>query len=329
MSDLEDPLYKNWVRSALSLKYLKHGIHSFVDRIAKQHHKDLLFGYRKDTGCAAKSCCECTSENLLPDHPRNGCIQKFRSKCFCNNTGGRRKCPNHFCSRFYDLIVRAHDERNPIWANTDPARWFGDHWATSQCFLGTTGYSDKHTAVETDASGLLSIILNNIELRSHLDCPDNVSKARDIRNEIMHSTSFEVDDEKLCWYVDQMILVLQDKKELINEEAAKNAVVNLTKLKRNQIYISEEDVSEMRRGALSAAQDGIKHIEKKTDEVMHRIEVKRKQVHEDIDAHFAKKMREQDKQMDDKNIQTVDESDVDNEAVELTAEEKGKRVEQI
>ncbi|XP_053381559.1 uncharacterized protein LOC123556485 [Mercenaria mercenaria] len=322
MSDLEDPLYKNWVRSALSLKYLKHGIHSFVDRIAKQHHTDLLYSYIKGTGCVAKSCSECTLENLLPDHPRSRCIQKFGSKCFCNNPSGRRKCPNNFCSRFYDLIGLAHDERNPIWANTDPARWFGDHWAMAKCFLGTTGYSDKHTAVETDASGLLSIMLNNIEIRNHLDCPDNMSKARGIRNDIMHSTSFEVDDEKLCWYVDQMILVLQDKKELINEEAAKNAVVNLTKLKRNQIYISEEDVSEMRREALSAAQDGIKHIEKKTDEVIHIIEVKEKQVHEDIDAHFDKKLREQDKRMDDKNIQTVDESDVDKEAVELTAEEK-------
>jgi hypothetical protein len=176
MSDLEDPLYKDWVRSALSLKYLKEGIYGFVDQFAKQHHSNLLQSYIKDTGSPATSCTECTSENLMPDHPRHQCIQRFRSKCFCNNPVGRRKCPNKFCSRLYDLIVFTHDEGNPLWINTDPRKWYSDHWEIAKCYLSTTGYSEQGTAADTDAAGLLSIIINNIEIRNYVDCIDNIRK---------------------------------------------------------------------------------------------------------------------------------------------------------
>jgi hypothetical protein len=176
MSDLEDPLYKDWVRSALSLKYLKEGIYGFVDQFAKQHHSNLLLSYIKGTGSPATSCTECTSENLMPDHPRHQCIQKFRSKCFCNNPVGRRKCPNNFCSRLYDLIVIAHDERNPLWINTDPRKWYNDHWEIAKCYLSTIGYSEQGAAADTDAAGLLSIIVNNIEIRNYVGCMDNVKK---------------------------------------------------------------------------------------------------------------------------------------------------------
>ncbi|XP_060554206.1 uncharacterized protein LOC132715231 [Ruditapes philippinarum] len=297
MSDLEDPLYKNWVRSALSLKYLKEGIYGFVDQFSKQHHSNLLQSYIKGTGSPATSCTECTSENLMPDHPRHQCIQKFRSKCFCNNPVGRRKCPNNFCSRLYDLIVIAHDERNPLWINTDPGKWYMDHWEIAKCYLSTTGYSEQGTAGDTDVAGLLSIIVNNIEIRNYVDFIDNIRKVRDIRNDIMHSKSFQVDQRSLYQYIDQIILVLQDPKTLVTDVAAQNAVVKLEKLKRDQIYISLEDAYEMRRQALKAVEDGKKEIENTKDEVIQQIETKRQEIHDDLDSHFGQRLLEQNKEI--------------------------------
>jgi hypothetical protein len=55
-------------------------------------------------------------------------------------------------------------------------------------------------------------------------------KVRDIRNDIMHSKSFQVDQSSLYQYIDRMILVLQDPKILVTDVAAQNAVIKLEKV---------------------------------------------------------------------------------------------------
>jgi hypothetical protein len=110
---------------------------------------------------------------LLPEHKTRQCIQKSRSKCFCSTWQNRRKCPYQFCSRFYDKIVFAHSEANPSWQNTDPSRWYSDHWELAKCFLGTTGYLTTHSALETDVTGLLSIAINDLFVVNVIDNLDN------------------------------------------------------------------------------------------------------------------------------------------------------------
>ncbi|XP_045169468.2 uncharacterized protein LOC123532160 isoform X2 [Mercenaria mercenaria] len=191
-AELRNPLYRNWVRATLGLKYLQQGLAGFVSNLSDQRHQSHLYSYRKVTGSPAHSCTECTADNLLPEHPRKTCIQRYRCKCFCNSPAGRRSCPNNFCSRFYDLIVLDHDERNPVWTNTDPSCWYSEHWSFARCFLATAGYSDKRSAEDTDAAGLLSILINNIEFRSSLD---NVSDFVELKkDDIFIST---VDAEEL------------------------------------------------------------------------------------------------------------------------------------
>ncbi|XP_053381145.1 uncharacterized protein LOC128549070 [Mercenaria mercenaria] len=244
MVNLADPLYRNWVKGSLGLKYLKQGLQCPVDRLVQKQHKKLLREVEKKTGFPAVNCTECTLDNLLPEHTRKKCIQRYKSKCFCNQQqAGRRKCPNNFCSFFYDLIILAHDERNPTWSNTDPRRWYSDHWSFAQCYVSTSGYLDKPSATETDAAGLLSVVLNNIEIRDTVDNVDNFKQARDCRNDLMHSTNFEVQGVQLERYIDTMIQVLKDATLLAQESEANAAVEELNKLKENHLIITTEDIT--------------------------------------------------------------------------------------
>ncbi|XP_045199271.2 uncharacterized protein LOC123553733 [Mercenaria mercenaria] len=244
MDNLADPLYRNWVKGSLGLKYLKQGLQCPVDRLVQTQYNKLLRKVEIYTGSPAIKCTECTLDNLLPEHPRKKCIHGYKSKCLCNQKhAGRRKCPNNFCSYFYDLIIFDHDERNPTWSNTDPRRWHSDHWSFAQCFVSTSGYLDKPSAAETDAAGLLSVILNNIEIRSFVGNVDNFTKARDCRNALMHSTNFEVQDDQLEQYIDTMIQVLKDATLLAQESEAKAAVEELNKLKENHLIITTGDIT--------------------------------------------------------------------------------------
>jgi hypothetical protein len=167
--DIKEKKERNWVRVAYGFKFLKNGLASFIDQQIHQQHNDLKQSLENDSSNPAKSCTSCSSENLLPNHQTRQCIQKIRTKCFCSTWHNRRKCPNQFCSRFYDKIVFAHAEANPSWQNTDPTRWYSDHWELAKCFLGTTGYLETHSASETDVTGLLSIAINDLFVVNKID----------------------------------------------------------------------------------------------------------------------------------------------------------------
>ncbi|XP_045156559.2 uncharacterized protein LOC123523037 [Mercenaria mercenaria] len=250
---------RNWVRGALGLKLLQQGLKDPVDRLVERFHQKLLESYVQKTGSPANACSECTLENLLPEHSRSGCIHKFKSKCFCSNPAGRRTCPNNFCSRLYDLIILAHEERNPSWCNTDPNRWYSDHWSLAQCFVASTGYADKNSAAKTDVGGLLSVVINNIDIRSNRHNTDHFVKARECRNNIMHSTNFEVQDAQLITYIDSMITVLKDPALFLYEPEAVVAVDMLEKLKESQVTITTEDIA-------SVIEDAIVHNTRRAEE---------------------------------------------------------------
>jgi phenylalanyl-tRNA synthetase alpha subunit len=66
-------------------------------------------------------------------------------------------------------------------------------------------------------------------------------------------------------------------------------------LKKNQIHISLDDAYEMRRQALKAVEDGKTKIEKTKDEAIQQIEMKTKEIHDDLDSHFDQRLLEQNK----------------------------------
>lgn len=168
---LENPLYLNWIRGALGLEHLQRGLRGFVDKLVNEQHKELtttLHSSLVSSSDEPRVCRLCTLENLLPEHAGKNqiCTQRTKSKCFCKTLTGRRKCPNGICSQIYDLIVVSHAFREPFWQNTDPRSWLTDPWSIAQCYFTSLSYTSS--AKDTDAAGLLSIIVNNLFVQKQL-----------------------------------------------------------------------------------------------------------------------------------------------------------------
>ncbi|XP_053403097.1 uncharacterized protein LOC123555911 [Mercenaria mercenaria] len=106
--------------------------------------------------------------------------------------------------------------------------------------IGTSGKSTNHAF----AQNLSSISVDT-----------DLTRARESRHEIFHTKSYEVTDDQLNTYIEEMIDVLQDTKCLASYPDAQQAVEELKRLKANQIYISEEDASAVMDIALEAVRE--------------------------------------------------------------------------
>ncbi|XP_060589485.1 uncharacterized protein LOC132744722 [Ruditapes philippinarum] len=206
-------LYRNWVRGALALKYLKIGLEGFSDKVVTKQHNDLM----KTLG---KPCNTCTERSLLP-HKQDQCPRKGKHQCLCVNIQKRKSrqmCPNGgFCGIVYTEIVCKHRLQDPSFTNTDVQKWSNDPWSVATCFINTTGYKGKQSAKDVDCSGLLSMCINNIEIEMMLGEViidgkiDAFAQAREARNDILHSPNYELSENQLNKFIKMFKEVLEIK----------------------------------------------------------------------------------------------------------------------
>ncbi|XP_060588264.1 uncharacterized protein LOC132743730 [Ruditapes philippinarum] len=290
--ELDKDLFKNWVRGSKGLEYLQEGLQEFVGEKILQCRDNIL---RKiiltlPSG-SPQQCNQCTEINLSPDHfnttkacSRRTCRQKSSSNCFGSRPHGRRKCPDGICSKFYDAIIDEHAFEDPLWKNTDPRTWCSDPygWSYAKCFQTAKGLGIS--AKDTDAAGLLNIIINNKSMQNFVtsiypQTPSSFHAAREIRNKILHSSKLEIDKTTVSSYLDKFIEVLQDPKGLINDEASKKAVNKLTQLKNNTIQISQGDTVSL----LENRNKALTELDERTAQSLRKLDEKALAVHKDFD----------------------------------------------
>ena len=172
---LKDPLYRNWVKAGLGIKYLHEGIASYVDIQVKTLHNDFLSDIRNNLGNQSGSCSSCKLENVLPCATFGLCSGK---PCRFHRLHRYTPCPNKVCDKLYKKIKTMHRDEKPSWKNTDPTKWCTDHWEIGKCFMAETGYYDKQSAVDTDCTGLLSVIVNCLYMAKtcdvYIDPPNDI-----------------------------------------------------------------------------------------------------------------------------------------------------------
>ncbi|XP_060551837.1 uncharacterized protein LOC132713318 isoform X3 [Ruditapes philippinarum] len=247
--------YRQWVKAGLGLGYLKEGLAPFCDGIGRQQHKDIINQIQQTkTPQPNIPCGACQITTLQPDHVRvsKGICPLKQDKCNCCFPNNKGPCPNNICGAIYDSIIQYHASMPPVpfWKNSDVQQWSEDPWSVIKCFINAPGYKDKTSAVDTDCTGLLHVIINNKYFHSHIGCnvtgPNNLfSKVRQYRNEIFHSSNMELEESKANCYIDDMIAVLQDGKELLHRQDAQQAVVKLQDLKKKEFIITTEDFKEI------------------------------------------------------------------------------------
>ncbi|XP_060597506.1 uncharacterized protein LOC132751360 [Ruditapes philippinarum] len=242
---LKNPKYRNWVKSGLGLKYLKDGLQIFSDEKVKQQHDDFVNAVKRKHNLTTVNCGQCILQKLQPDHVRNknkqcplGC-----KDCNCQYPGGKNACPNNVCGAIYDQIILNHDSNPPapFWKNTCVQKWCTDEWEVAKCYINAPGYASKSNASEIDCTGLLHLFINSKFLQTKVVCKitghDVFSKTRSARNAIFHSTSMEMDDIEFIQYIDDMIAVLEDGKELLNRPESITAVEMLHEVLTFNLFV--------------------------------------------------------------------------------------------
>jgi hypothetical protein len=172
--ELDSDLFANWVRGSKGLEYLQEGLQEFVgEKVLQCRDNTLKKIILTLPSGSPQQCNQCTENNLSPDHfnstkacSRRTCYQNRPTNCFGSRPVGRRKCPDGICSKFYDAIIDEHVFKDPLWKNTDPSTWCSDPqgWSYAKCFQTTKGPGTS--AKDTDAAGLLSIIINNRSIQN-------------------------------------------------------------------------------------------------------------------------------------------------------------------
>ncbi|XP_053405440.1 uncharacterized protein LOC123522960 isoform X2 [Mercenaria mercenaria] len=246
---LEKTKYRQWVKAGLGLTYLREGIAPFCDDIAKLQHKDILDNIKQTKSLSAVACGQCSWMTLRPDHSKGGnrsCTLGQRN-CNCCNPAGKIICPNEVCGAIYDAIVTSDNfsPHAPYWKNTETQHWCTDPWSIAKCFINGPGYDKKASAADIDCIGLLHLIRNNQYFHNHVQCTitqtDVFSKVIADRHEIFHSSTMELEETEANSYIDDMIAVLQDGKELNNRQDAKDAVKKLEEeMKRLKVDVSSQ-----------------------------------------------------------------------------------------
>ncbi|XP_060578263.1 uncharacterized protein LOC132735339 [Ruditapes philippinarum] len=252
---LKNNKYRQWVKAGLGLGYLKEGLAPFCDDIGRQQHNDIINKIQQTkTPQPNVPCGTCQITTLQPDHVRvsKGICPLNQDKCNCCFPNNKRPCPNNVCGAIYDSIIQYHASIPPVpfWKNSDVQQWSTEPWEVCKCFINAPGYKDKTSAVDTDCTGLLHVIINNNYFHSHIGCnvagPNNLfSKVRQYRNEIFHSSNMELEESKANCYIDDMIAVLQDGKDLLHRQDAQQAVRKLQDLKKKDFIITTVDFDEI------------------------------------------------------------------------------------
>ncbi|XP_053389223.1 uncharacterized protein LOC128552217, partial [Mercenaria mercenaria] len=280
---LTEDLFKNWIRGALGIKYLKLGIQEFAENSVQSHHFEIM----KQLSSVVNICTNCTVDILLPSHMQGQCPQK--SKCLCSKQRkNRRICQRQgFCSKFYDKILFDHRFFDLTLMNTDIQSWGTDPWSVATCYISTTGYRGKLSAKEVDCSGLLSMLINNnfihrslgdVEINGETDL---FKKARDARNDILHNIDLF-----------KAVLEIKDAKgeaPLSGQPGAQDAIGYLNELPKMQIDICDSQDFHKR----------IQDIKEHTSDQLAKIEEAKKQ-------HYIKVQQlEQQLKMTEKNLQLM------------------------
>ncbi|XP_053401245.1 uncharacterized protein LOC123549520 [Mercenaria mercenaria] len=279
---IQSDQYRNWVRGALGLFYLQQGLQDFTNNVSQNHQAMILQALSQQTGNPHIHCNQCSIRTILPVHTSGKkCIQKNIAKCNC------RKKSNKYCqvcSYIYDEIIRQHRYNDPYW-DVDSCQWCSDHWQIAKCFLTTSSMGTNNSAQDTDAAGLLSIIINNRFFQTEIHCQinapyDDFCLARTTRNEILHNSTLQLKDAEVSKYLTTMIAVLEDKKTLLNDVTAKKAVESLKQISNDKLVITTELESK-------AIEIALKAIDEKTEEAVEKIQQTKDQIIADVKASVA------------------------------------------
>ncbi|XP_052786232.1 uncharacterized protein LOC128221672 [Mya arenaria] len=124
----------------------------------------------------------------------------------------------------------------PSWKNTKAEEWCINSWQVAKCFFPPDGYIDVSNPGDTDFNGVINLIINCTLFEDYFN--DNLTvegniceKAREVGRSIRHSPSLHVCNSELSGYFDALVALLSDATLQQSNQATKQALRKLRKLK--------------------------------------------------------------------------------------------------
>ncbi|XP_053388830.1 uncharacterized protein LOC128551903, partial [Mercenaria mercenaria] len=264
--DFKNKKYEQWVKAGLGVEYLGEGLYPFCDEVVTRQHNDILDTIKQTKNLSTVTCGQCNLNKLKPDHVQTGNKQcpLSQANCNCLHPSGKQPCPNDVCGAIYDHIVTNYGSTPPApyWRNTEAKWWCTDPWSVAKCFINSPVHYDI-----IDCTGFLRLIINNQGFHNHIQCTINgtdvFSKVLQYSNEIFHSSSMELEENTANTYIDAMIAILQDDKELKTREYAQNAVQKLLELKKDDFIIPTKDELHMANASMASISGTTEEFESK------------------------------------------------------------------
>ncbi|XP_053388836.1 uncharacterized protein LOC123531415 [Mercenaria mercenaria] len=264
-SPTEKQQYNNWVYAGLLLKCVLQVLSPFCNDIVNKQHRVILNNVKRKHNIKNIECGGCILWNLQPDHVRTKRTHcPFgQSRCNCMFPRDKIPCPNYVCGAIYDEIIKLHTPQTPgpYWENTDIQKWCTDPWSIAKCFISHASKSIS----DTDISGILQLIGNNIEFHNHITEMNRITKLRQWRNAVAHSPTMELDDKQLDILFEDITTLLENEQELKTRQETEDVMKILQALKENPFEINTKAETE-------AVSDALVYTRQSIEDICQRIE---------------------------------------------------------
>lgn len=157
--------FRNWLKEALSVLYVKDALVDFVEKEITDFQKRLLQSViLQEKLPAGTTCSSCTTANLQACPAKDFCSEGGRCNAhdlYLPYKKPNKPCPKGLCNALRDGILNNHRFQGPSWRNTDAKRWCTDAFQIAKCFMPSDGYSSVMSMSEVDLNGILAVIINN------------------------------------------------------------------------------------------------------------------------------------------------------------------------
>ncbi|KAF7653666.1 hypothetical protein LDENG_00079960 [Lucifuga dentata] len=187
--------HKNWLRAIYGLKCLKKYVDVFVDQEAEKFHSVLKEAVQLDLLCS-KSCsfAKKNGKNQTPKPLCEEVCAVWKEKILANhgNLGGK---------------VYLHNSNPPLWAI--------NKWEVVKVFM-PDGQKSKNKLCHFDIVALL-VFINHCKHFEEYRLKGCCEKIVNVRNEIMHSPNYELEQEELHEYLGRIKVLGKKLEEKVPE----------------------------------------------------------------------------------------------------------------
>lgn len=145
---------QNWAKCCFAVEIARRGLLEICESEIRTFHLKILSKVKEGPACK-----NCSIQEIIPySSPNHKCKH---GKCNCPS----KSCPLGICDTFRIQMENEHRYKELSWKNTNIEEWRNSPWEVAKCYFPKDGYITKLSAEQTDFHGIISLIINNNQLR--------------------------------------------------------------------------------------------------------------------------------------------------------------------